>query len=258
MRSPPSGRPRAASLCGFLPVALLLACAQEPPRAPSAPAAAPESFKRQVLAATTARCDVAAVKARLAPPPGAPEPPPPPAGEILPFQPFLFFEMAVFTVPSVAWASARGDLSVVVDQPAVELLGAPHVAAEVGSPARVSLWERIGPLSEPSLHELVAAPSRASDGNVVLELDVILQLPHRLTAGAPVNPPEARVRLSAAVVEQRPSTLAREIAALPGKTLIVVLIPYAMNEEADQRALFECKLAQRRHALSVPALRDPG
>jgi hypothetical protein len=30
-----------------------------------------------------------------------------------------------------------------------------------------------------------------------------------------------------------------------------------MNEEADQRALFECKLAQRRQAPSAPALGNP-
>jgi hypothetical protein len=251
MRARPSDRRRAASIGGLLSLALLLiACASEPPRAPSAPAATRESFKREVLAATTARCNVEAVKARLAPPPGAPEPPPPPVGDTLPFKPFFFLQMAVFTLPSVEWAAARGDLSVIVDRPSVELLGAPQLAVELGSPVRASLWERIGPLSEPSLRELGAASSRASDGNVVLELDVTLQLPHRLAAGAPVNPPEARVRLAAALVEQRASTLAREIAELPGKTLVVVLTPYAMNEASDQRALFECQLEQRR-ALSA-------
>lgn len=227
-------------------VLALAACSPSPQSPVNTEAHAEELAKQEVFAAISAPCDFERLKAL--PPPVATDipPPPPPAGDIPPFEPSLFVELATFTLPSKTVAEQRGKQAALIENPEVRLIGVPHVLIKPGQQTRVALDDHSGPLARPSLHELVVRAIPADGGRVSLELDVALQVPAN---PAPVVPPERRVRFVSAPSERVPILLDAPIPEWPGQSLLVLLTLYPMREEADLRALFSCKLERRRQAV---------
>jgi hypothetical protein len=234
--------------------ALTLAGCSPAPRAVTVVEAGPdEGAKREILAAFQSACDLDALKARPSTPPlpSAPEPPPPPPGGSA-FEPHLFIEVALFTAPAVMLKDPHPDLALVAVNPGVRLIAAPHLSAALGRETRLRGDEHVGPLSRLSLRELVLEPVRTTDsGALVIELDAHLQLPQPPDAPASPAPPEERVHLVATAAVRSTATLTSELRTSRGEAVLALLRVYPVNEEADLRAIFECKLEEHRRALAA-------
>jgi hypothetical protein len=131
--------------------------------------------------------------------------------------------------------------------PEVRLLGTPHLSAAFDTTARATLEDHVGPLAAATLHEITATPRRATDAQLVLELDTTLFLP---TSQAARTPTEVRMHFVTAPGVGQAVTLTEPIPQQPGQSLLLLLKPYVLRSEADLRAIFACKMAQRQRALA--------
>jgi hypothetical protein len=226
---------------------VLTACAA-PSRAP-VQTQTPEDAKAKsdVFRALAGDCDLEAIKARAAPPPGsdAPEPPAHAEPNPEPFEPLVYAELAVFVLPTATLAEKRFQPGALAQDPAVALIGVPHLLAKPAEPTRVALSQHIGPLARPSLRELVATIVPANDGKHSVELEITLQLPTGSNAGA-VVPPERQVRFVLAPPERSVIQVDAPVPNWPDHSLLALFELHSVREQADLRALFVCKLERQR------------
>ena len=210
--------------------------------------------KSQALAAFSGDCrfDVNATSAMSTLHPALParDAPPPPAGTAPDesMAPSVFLDLAFFSVP-LAWshAAAPQDLRALAEDPRVELLAVTHQTAEIGRVSRAVVADHSGPLARPLIHELVAKPNLPDADHVVLDLQVVLQLPSR-------EPPHALERREHGIAfvtaprAQRPVALSAPLPERPGRVLLLLLTPYVVRHQSHLREIFQCKMADRQRA----------
>jgi hypothetical protein len=147
---------------------------------------------------------------------------------------------------TVVQATHLADLSALQNDLSLRLLAAPHVVADLDHPAELTLVDRIGASQEASLHRLALLPRETSDGSVVLELGVTLQLPN--PAGA-VPAPTGTSTLTVTGAEQQ---LLLGTAPLPhrqDRALLALVKYWRVHDGQDLRGIFECKMRQRQAEL---------
>lgn len=160
----------------------------------------------------------------------------------------VFTELLLLEGPSATVAAAKlSNLAELARDPNVQVLAAPHVMGELEQRAELTLIDRIGVSKEATLHRLNVVPREASDGTVVLELGVVLQLPNS-NGAAPA--PTADTSLTMSGAEQR---LLLGSAPLPhrrDRALLALVKYWRVTETQDLRSIFECKMRQRQDARS--------
>jgi hypothetical protein len=161
----------------------------------------------------------------------------------------VFTELVLLEGPSATVRLAKlSSLAELARDPAVQVLAAPHVVGDLDQRVELTLVERIGISIEASLHRVNVTPREASDGTLVLELGVVLQLPNP-NGAAPA--PTASTSLMMSGAEQR---LLLGSAPLPhrrDRALLAIVKYWRISETHDLRSIFECKMRQRQQALST-------
>lgn len=160
----------------------------------------------------------------------------------------VFTELFLMEGPSTTVSAARlSDLSQLARDPRLQLLAAPHLITDVGQRTEETLVEHIGVSQQASLYQVSVLPRESSEGWVVLELGMTLQLPN---ANAAAPAPTASTTLTMTGPEQQ---LLLSSAALPhgrDRALLVLAKYWRIHDTLDLRDIFECKMRQRQHALS--------
>ena len=223
------------------------ACATTPaPRVDDARAA--ELAKAQIFQAFAEPCSLE-TPPNPALPADAPQPPPIVPPGPAPIGPAVFLDTAWFLLPSarasVALPASRERLTA---DPEVQLLGTPHLFATFDAPARAVFDEHTGPLAEATLHDITVIPKQTADGQLAIELDTGLLLPTSPTASE--SPAPVRIHFVAAPRSGQPVALTERIPGRPDQSLLILLTPYAIQGEAELRAIFTCKMARRQRALA--------
>jgi hypothetical protein len=215
--------------------------------------------KREVLAAFERACDLDA-NARL-PPPVAPTleapPTPPPGARPGPVLPGVFLEMALFTAPTGV-AQAKDVRSALAAAPTARLVAAPHVSLDFDRTVLASFEEHTGPLAHTALRAIGGTAHLASDGQIALELDMHLQLPTGPNAPPTVDPPETRVRFVLGPSERKPIAATAAVPTRAGESAVVLLVAYVIRDQADLRAIFECKMRERERQRQLALDRNGG
>lgn len=185
-------------------------------------------------------------------PPDAPEPPARVGPEPGTFTAGVFVDTALFLLRT---ASAEAPLPVsresLTRDATVRLLGSPHLSASFDATSRAVLEDHTGPLAQATLHEIALTPRRTAGAELLIELETTLLLPTPQTTSG--RPPEARLQLLTAPHFGQAVTLTAQIPEQPGYSLLLLLRAYEIRKEADLRAIFLCKMAQRKRMLGAPA-----
>jgi hypothetical protein len=182
-------------------------------------------------------------------PSDAPEPPTAARPEPGPFTPGVFLDTALFLLPTArAGARLPASSESLAHDPSVRLLGTPHLSAHFDAKSRMVLADNTGPLAQTAFREFSATPKRTEDAQLAIEIDLVLQLPSSQTA--PAKPPESRIHLLTAPHFSQPVVLTAQVPEQPGQSLLFLLTPYPLRSEADLRAIFLCKMAQRERAMA--------
>jgi hypothetical protein len=150
--------------------------------------------------------------------------------------------------PSATVAAAKlSNLTQLARDPSLQVLAAPHIVGELEHGTELTLVERIGVSNEATLHRLKVIPREATDGTLVLELGVVLQLPNSNPA-APAATANTSLTMSGA--EQRLLLGSAPLPHRSDRALLAVVKYWRITESADLRHIFQCKMRQRQHALS--------
>jgi hypothetical protein len=155
----------------------------------------------------------------------------------------VFAELFLFEGPSATVKAQRlSDLSALATDPTLQLLGAPHLVAQLEQQAESTFVEHIGASQQASLYRLALLPRESSDGSVVLELGVTLQLPNPTGV---VPAPTGKTTFTMAGADQQ---LLLGSSALPhrqDRALLALVKYWRLRDEQDLRTVFECKMQQR-------------
>src|SRR5215207_2483170 len=165
----------------------------------------------------------------------------------------VFAELYLLEGPSATVRAARvSDLQQLAADERVRLLAAPHLVSDLDQRVEQTLVERIGVSQEASLYRLALVPRESSDGSVVIELFLTLQLPN---ATGVIPAPTSTMTVTMTGAEQQ---LMLGSSALPhrkDRSLLVLVKYWRVRDSQDLRAIFECKMRRRQHALSKPTSR---
>jgi hypothetical protein len=160
----------------------------------------------------------------------------------------VFSELYLMEGPSATVSAIRlSDLERLAGDPSLLLLAAPHLVSDLDERIEQTLVDHIGVSQEASLHRLALMPRESSDGSVVIELGVTLQLPN---ATGVVPAPTATTAMTLTGAEQQ---LMLGSSALPhrkDRALLALVKYWRIRDSQDLRRIFECKMRQRQHALS--------
>lgn len=160
----------------------------------------------------------------------------------------VFSELYLVEGPSATISAARlSDLEQLAGDSSLRLLAAPHLVSDLDQRTEQTLVEHIGVSQEASLYRLALVPRESSDGSVVIELGVTLQLPN---ATGVVPAPTATTTMTVAGAEQQ---LMLGSSALPhrkDRSLLALVKYWRIRDSQDLRRIFECKMRQRQRALS--------
>jgi hypothetical protein len=160
----------------------------------------------------------------------------------------VFAELALLEGPVATLAAARlEDLPALAADPHLRLLAAPHLVAKLGTRADVTLVDRIGATQEASLYRLDIAPRETSEGGVVLELDVTLQLPN---PNGTIPAPTATTTMTTTGHEQQLMLLSAPLPHTKARSLLALVKYWRIRDQQDMRAIFECKMRERQNAIS--------
>jgi hypothetical protein len=153
----------------------------------------------------------------------------------------------LFEGPVATVSSARvSDWSRLAKDPSLQLLAAPHLVATLEQGTDITLVERIGVSHEPSLYRLALLPRESSEGSLVLELGVTLQLPNP-DGAAPAPTGVAKLTMTGAERELLLGT-----APLPhrqDRALLALVKYWRLRDTQDLRGIFECKMRHRQAEL---------
>lgn len=157
----------------------------------------------------------------------------------------VFVEALLFDVP-LSTQVGVADISQLSRMPDVHLLGTPHIVGNLAVQSTLSLEQRLGVLEQPTLTRFSLLPQRSESGLHVLEFEMGFSLPN---ADPARNPELAR----SSFLVQGPSDQAMlGSAAYPGnpqRKVLAIVKAHPIRNPDDLRALFECKMQQRRRAL---------
>jgi hypothetical protein len=155
----------------------------------------------------------------------------------------VFAEVFLFEGPSATVrAASLSGLSQLETDSSLRLLGAPHITAGLDSRTEITIAEQIGVSQEASLYRLAVLPRESSNGSVVLELGVTLQLPN--PSGADPAPTWTTTLTMTGADQQ----LLLGTAALPDRrdlALLLLVKNWRLRDSQDLRSIFECKMRQR-------------
>jgi hypothetical protein len=160
----------------------------------------------------------------------------------------VFVETLLFDVPLSTQVGVAG-ISQLARQSDVHLLGTPHVVGKLAAQTTLSLEQRLGVLEQPTLTRFSLLPQRSESGLHVLEFELGFSMPN---ADPARNPELAR---SSFLVEGQSDRAMLGSAAYPGnpqRKVLAVVKAHPIRHAEDLRALFECKMQQRRRALQQP------
>jgi hypothetical protein len=169
----------------------------------------------------------------------------------------VFLDTAVFELPTHVAQARSADLgSTLVVDPAVRLLGTPHLIVE-GERSTMVLEDRIGLVTTSTLNELSASATFSDDQRTVLDLEIVLQVPPaRGALSGELTARKQRIRMLLAPRDRQYVRSSAPIPEQPERTLLVLLTPYVLHDEQSVlRAIFECKM--RRHQRSLERKRSP-
>jgi hypothetical protein len=168
----------------------------------------------------------------------------------------VFLDTAVFELPTRVAQARSADLgSTLVADPAVRLLGTPHLIVE-GERSTMVLEDRIGLVTTSTLNELSASATFSDDQRTVLDLEIVLQVPHARALSGELTARKQRIRMLLAPRDRQYVRSSAPIPEQPERTLLVLLTPYVLHDEQSVlRAIFECKM--RRHQRSLERKRSP-
>jgi hypothetical protein len=160
----------------------------------------------------------------------------------------VFTELILMEAPTATARAARvSDLPQLGRDASVQLLAAPHLMGDVDQRAEQTLVDHIGVSQEASLHRLSLLPREASDGALVLELGVTLQLPN---ANGAVPAPTATTTVTMTGAEQRLLLASAPLPHRQDRALLALVKYWRIDGSQDLRGIFECKMRQRQSALS--------
>ncbi len=161
----------------------------------------------------------------------------------------VFLDTAVFELPTrAAQEKAVYSSSTLIADPAVRLLGTPHIVAEAKR-STIMLEERTGLLTTPTLNELSVTATFTEDQRTVLDVEIVLQVPpERSSSSGALRAQKRRIRLLMAPRDRQHVRASAPIPDQPGRSLLVLLTPYLLRDDSDLRAVFECKMWQRQRA----------
>jgi hypothetical protein len=159
----------------------------------------------------------------------------------------VFAEVLLFEGPTAAVQATRlADLSPLQRDPSLRLLAAPHVMPELEHRAELTLVDQIGASQEASLHRLALLPRETSDGSIVLELGVTLQLSNP-TGVVPAPTGTSTLTVTGAAQQLLLGTAA--LAHRQDRALLALVKYWHVHDEQDLRGIFECKMQQRQAEL---------
>jgi hypothetical protein len=159
----------------------------------------------------------------------------------------IFTEMVVLEAPtSLAHTASKGSLVELAERSEVRLLGTPHIMTDAGTRSSMTVATQHGALERLELYQVSVGAKLAEPDFVVLDLELVVQLPHRETTTAP--------RTSRAVLTVAPRDGQAIVDSAPlshdkNRSLVVAVTPRRIRSEADLRAHFQCKMRQRSAAL---------
>jgi hypothetical protein len=160
----------------------------------------------------------------------------------------VFTELLLMEAPTATARAARiSDLPQLARDPSLQLLAAPHFVGDLERRAEQTLVERIGVSNEASLYRLSLLPRETSDGVLVLELGVTLQLPNANSA-APA--PTAMTTLTMTGAAERLLLASAPLPHRQDRALLALVKYWRIDGSQDLRSIFECKMRQRHYALS--------
>lgn len=205
-----------------------------------------ELAKAQVFRAFAEPCSLSAPSAQV--PSDAPEAPAAVRTTPASFRPGVFLETALFLLPTEKVNLSPERLA---RDPEVRLLGTPHLLGAFDDTGRASFEEHTGPLAETTLAGIAATPRQTADIELSIDLESVLLLP--TDPDGTRRPKESHVHFQVAPRPGQPVASTEQIAERPRESLLLLLTPYTVRDESDLRAIFMCKMAQRRR--SVDSLR---
>jgi hypothetical protein len=159
----------------------------------------------------------------------------------------IFAEMVVLEAPtSLARTASASSLVELAQRPEVRLLGTPHIMIDAGTRSSMTVATQSGALERLELYQISVGAELAEPDFAVLELELVVQLPHREVTTPP------RTSRTVLTVAPRDGRVVVDSAALShdrNRSLVVAVTPWRIRSEADLRAHFECKM--RKHAAKL-------
>jgi len=155
----------------------------------------------------------------------------------------IFAEMVVLEAPtSLARTASASSLVELSQRPEVRLLGTPHIMTDVGARSSMEVATQSGVLERLELYQVSVAATLAEPDLAVLDLELVVQLPHRETTTPPRT---SRAVLTVAPHETRTAVVSAALSHDRNRSLVVAVTPRRIRSEADLRAHFQCKMRQR-------------
>ena len=159
----------------------------------------------------------------------------------------VFTEVFLFEGPAATLRAARvADLAQLAEDPSLQLLAAPHLVSTLEQRTESTLVEHMGVSHEASLYRLGVLPRESSDGSVVLELEVTLQLPNPRGL---VPAPTGATTLTTTGGEQQLLLATGPLPHRQDRALLAFAKYWRLRDTRDLRGIFECKMQQRRAEL---------
>jgi len=156
----------------------------------------------------------------------------------------VFVEAAILEVSSEVRDVSLANLQDLPQMTPVQLVATPHVIGRYDSQTEMVLDSGGVAPDRLSLARWAALPRRAH-GAVLLEVEIELEPPG---LGAKAS---QRTQKFAVTVHNNEPTLARvEWDAASHRSLLVLLRTFEVHDEADLRAIFQCKMQQHAHAVA--------
>jgi hypothetical protein len=155
----------------------------------------------------------------------------------------VFLDAAVFELPThVAQAKSADFGSTLIADPAVRLLGTPHLIVEAERSTMV-LEDRTGLVTTSTLNELSATVTLTDDQRTVLDLEIVLQVPSaRDPLSGELIAQKRRIRMHLAPRDRQLVRSSAPIPEQPGRSLLVLLTTYVLHDHSVLREVFECKM----------------
>jgi hypothetical protein len=162
----------------------------------------------------------------------------------------IFAELVVLEAPtSLARTASASSLAELAERPDVRLLGTPHIMIDAGTRASMTVATQSGALERLELYQVSVGAEFAEPDLAVLDLELVVQLPHRETTTPPRT---SRAALTVAPHDAQVVVVSAALSHDPNRSLVVAVTPRRIRSEADLREHFQCKMRQHSAKLRQP------